>query len=69
MYIHNSFSCDSFSIPACNDGAIKLSGGSDTNGTLEICFNSVWGLVSLSGWGEKDTEVTCGQLGFLREGE
>ena len=56
-------------ISACDDGDIRLSGGSESNGTVEICFNSVWGLISVSGWGEKDAEVTCSQLGFLREGE
>ena len=69
MHIHGSLSGDSFFTPACSDGDIRLSGGSDSNGTLEICFNSVWGLVSLSGWSEKDTEVACGQLGFPKEGE
>ena len=36
-------------------------------GTVEMCFGNLWGLVAESGWGAKDAEVTCRQLQFPTE--
>lgn len=36
-------------------------------GTVELCFGNLWGLIAESGWGLKDAEVTCRQLGFPTE--
>ena len=53
----------------CNDGDIRLVGGStNLEGTVEICFGNLWGLISESGWGDHDAAATCRQLGFLGEG-
>ena len=31
----------------CNDGDIQLSGGeSDNEGTVEVCYDNIWGLIS-----------------------
>ena len=47
----------------CTDGDIRLTGGStETEGTVEICHNQTWGMVSGLGWGEEDARVTCRQL-------
>ena len=32
---------------------------------MEICFSSLWGLVSDDGWNNVDANVVCQQLGFL----
>ena len=49
----------------CNDGDLKLVGGSnDMEGTVEICFDDLWGLISDSNWGDTDAIVVCSQLGL-----
>ena len=49
----------------CKDGEVRLVGGNGNyEGTVEICFNNLWGLVSESGWSTTDAEVTCRQLGY-----
>ena len=48
---------------------MRLVGGNgDYEGTVEICFNNLWGLVSESGWSTTDAEVTCRQLGYEPSG-
>ena len=32
---------------------------------MEICFSSLWGLVSDDGWNDVDANVVCQQLGFF----
>ena len=49
----------------CSDGQIRLVGGSnDAEGTIEICFNSLWGVISATTWTDANTQVTCKQLGY-----
>ena len=53
-----------------SDGEIRLVGGStNLEGTVEICFGNLWGLIAESGWGDQDAAATCRQLGFLGEGK
>ena len=53
----------------CANGDIRLMGGSsNTEGTVEVCFDNVWGNVAESGWGEKDAGLVCSLLGFLSDG-
>ena len=53
----------------CDDGEIHLVGGtSNSEGTVEICFGNLWGLITESGWTDNDASVVCKQLGFLGEG-
>ena len=53
----------------CKDGEIHLVGGaSKSEGTVEICFGNLWGLIAETGWGDHDAEVVCRQLGYLTEG-
>ena len=53
----------------CADGDVHLSGGEIENeGTVEICFDNLWGLVSQNEWSTADAEVTCRQLGYPSEG-
>ena len=54
----------------CSYGDVRLSGGqSDSDGTVEVCYSNVWGLIEVSGWGENDAIVICRQLGLLTSGE
>ena len=53
----------------CTDGDVRLSGGlTENEGTVEVCFNNLWGLVAQSEWSTSDAEVTCRQLGYPAEG-
>lgn len=60
----------SFSPPACIDGAVRLVGGATSSqGTVEICFSNLWGMVGDLNWGNADAEVVCKQLGYDSSGE
>ena len=53
----------------CENGDIRLVGGNLTNeGTIEVCFDNLWGLIDETGWTSKDAEVVCRQLGYAVEG-
>ena len=53
----------------CTNGDVRLIGGNSENeGTVEVCHNKTWGMVSGLGWGEEDARVTCRQLKFPVEG-
>ena len=55
--------------PACTDGAVRLSGGlKESEGTVEICFDNLWGLVAQSKWSASNAEVTCRELGYFFQG-
>ena len=52
-------------IIACYNGNVKLYGGKHLNeGTVVVCYNNMWGLVSDSGWSNGDAKVICNQLGY-----
>ena len=62
-YVH-----EAYLYAACTDGQIRLVGGNSMDeGTVELCFGNLWGLIAESGWGVKDAEVACRQLGFPTE--
>ena len=45
------------------EGEVRLVGGdADSEGTIEVCANSVWGLITDAGWDENDAHVVCRQL-------
>ena len=49
----------------CSDGDIRLVGGETrSEGTVEICIDSLWGLIDESGWSIADAIVICRELGF-----
>ena len=52
----------------CTQGAIRLQGGTTTQGRVEICNNNVWGTVCDDLWGNVDAQVACRQLGFPTTG-
>ena len=48
----------------CTQGAIRLQGGTATQGRVEICNNNVWGTVCEDNWDNTDARVACQQLGL-----
>ena len=59
-----------FTITACEEGTTRLVGGTeDTEGTVEICYFNLWGLVSVIGWNDTDASVVCYELGYSRDGK
>ena len=53
----------------CEDGEVRLVGGaSDSEGTVEVCADKLWGLVAETGWSLTDAQVVCRQLGFPIDG-
>jgi deleted-in-malignant-brain-tumors protein 1 len=50
--------------PTCTQGAIRLQGGTATEGRVEICNNNIWGTVCDDIWGTTDARVVCTQLGL-----
>ena len=67
--------CIRISIPSlftalCNDGDIRLEGGSvEEEGRVEICINEVWGTVCDDSFTSVDANVVCGQLRYSRYSE
>ncbi len=53
----------------CQDGDVMLVGGADmSEGTVEVCHDNLWRLVSEEGWTDTDAQVVCTQLGYESEG-
>ena len=53
---------------SCRHGAVRLQGGNNTQGRVEICINNIWGAVCDDFWGTADAQVVCRQLGFPASG-
>ena len=53
----------------CTQGAIRLQGGTTTEGRVEICNNNVWGTVCGDAWDNTDARVACQQLGLPSSSE
>ena len=49
----------------CEEGAVRVVGGDGKSyGTVEVCINGFWGLITDNSWDDKDSVVICRQLGF-----
>ena len=51
-------------IAHCNNGTIRLRGGSYTYGRVEICVGEVWTTICSDHWSYNDASVVCNQLGY-----
>ena len=55
-----------FIITGCTYGDIQLIGGAFENeGTVQVCYNKLWGLISDSNWDNNDAKIVCKQLGYI----
>ena len=53
-----------------SEGSLRLVGGQiDSQGTVQICIDGVWGTVCDDIWGTSDAQVVCRQLGFITTGK
>lgn len=62
-----------FIIADCANGDIRLTSPEmesqgTVEGTLEVCVNNIWGLISKAGWMQTEAKVACQQLGYPGEG-
>ena len=53
----------------CPQGEVRLQGGTNISGRVEICHNNVWGTVCDDFWGSTNARVVCTQLGLPSEGK
>ena len=48
----------------CSEGDVRLVGGAHKfQGTVEICLDGSWCLVSQHGWDNRDARIVCRELG------
>jgi hypothetical protein len=53
----------------CNQGSVRVSGGSSQQGRVEICINNNWGTICDDGWSTIDANIVCRQLGYSNAGK
>ena len=51
-------------LKACSEGRIRLVGGNDVAGRVEICHDGRWTSICDDRWDAADAKVTCRQLGY-----
>ena len=52
-------------LDTCQTGAVRLVGSIFTSqGTVEICYENIWGSVCSTSWDSNEASVVCKQLGY-----
>ena len=58
-----------FSLALCTDGTVRLQGGTQIQGRVEVCVNRTWGTICSDFWDNADASVVCTQLGYSQYGK
>lgn len=54
-----------YCLDTCQTGAVRLVSSSFTSqGTVEVCYENIWGSICSISWDTNDASVVCKQLGF-----
>ena len=54
----------------CEEGDVRVVGGDGVSyGTVQVCIDEIWGLITDIAWDDNDAIVICKQLGQISEGE
>ena len=55
--------------PACVHGSVRLVGGTERDGAVQVCVFGVWGPLSSYNWRFREARVVCRALGYDEFGE
>ncbi len=52
----------------CEEGDVKVVNGLDNEGTVLMCLDGLWTMISESGWDTQEAQVACRTLGYPTNG-